>query len=231
MTRPATLAFVSWNIHGFKGEGRRPDPEHTLRVLHELDADVIALQEVDGRAHLGRLPQAFERLAEGLPGHRVEARLFGRAGREYGHLLWSRWPVVAATLHGLPGPGFEPRAAIDAVLDTPLGPVRVLAAHFGLRPQARRAQAAFLAGLVAPGEATIALGDFNEWRRDGGVHRRLAAVLPLAVRLPSWPAQRPLVALDRLYASRDLCLVEAEVTAGGATASDHRPLKVTLQAR
>ncbi|WP_062203431.1 endonuclease/exonuclease/phosphatase family protein [Aureimonas sp. AU12] len=231
MTNPATLTFASWNIHGFKGEGRRPDPERTLRILRAIDADVVALQEVDGRAHLGRLPQAFERLAEGLPGHRVEARLFGAAGREYGHLLWSRWPILAATIHALPGPGFEPRAAIEGVVETPLGRVRVLAAHFGLRPQARRAQAAFLAGLAVPGEATVALGDFNEWRGEGGVHRRLSAVLPLTVRRPSWPARRPLVALDRLYASSDLRLVDAEVVAEGAPASDHRPLKVTLRMR
>ncbi|WP_062112354.1 endonuclease/exonuclease/phosphatase family protein [Aureimonas sp. AU40] len=224
MSDRAALRVATWNIHGFLGEGRRPDFERTLRLLRVIDADLLALQEVDARTHLRREPFAFERLREALGDHCVEARLFGPPGRDYGQLLWSRYPLEQAEVHLLPGPGFEPRAVIEAVAATPLGPVRVLATHFGLRPAARRRQAAFLAQLVRPGETSLTMGDLNEWRPSGVVDWTLRAVLPLAVQPVSWPAKRPLVPMDRLYASADLALVHAEAFRAAAPASDHLPV-------
>ena len=43
------LTFVSYNIHKGVGLDRRRDPERIVAVLREIDADVIALQEVDRR--------------------------------------------------------------------------------------------------------------------------------------------------------------------------------------
>jgi endonuclease/exonuclease/phosphatase family metal-dependent hydrolase len=43
------LTFASYNIHKAVGLDRRRDPERILRVLHEIDADIVALQEVDRR--------------------------------------------------------------------------------------------------------------------------------------------------------------------------------------
>ena len=43
------LTFASYNIHKAVGLDRRRDPERILSVLREIDADVIALQEVDRR--------------------------------------------------------------------------------------------------------------------------------------------------------------------------------------
>ncbi|WP_062014612.1 endonuclease/exonuclease/phosphatase family protein [Aureimonas sp. AU4] len=225
--RAAPLRCLTWNLHGFIGEGRRPDPERTLRVIREVGADVAALQEVDGRTHLGRLPRAFERLAEGLGGYVLEARLYGEGECAYGHVLWSRYP-----LHGevvlLPGPGFEPRGAIRASVATPHGSLTVLATHFGLRPRARRRQAEAVASLVGPGP-TIALGDLNEWNPAGGVDRRLRAALPERAALPSWPARRPLTPLDRVYAGGGARILEARTVPATRPASDHLGLVVELE--
>ena len=231
MSASGALRVATWNIHGFFGEGRRPDFERTIRLIRAIDADIIALQEVDGRAHLGREPFAFERLREALAGHVAEARLFGARGRDYGHLLWSRHPLRDVKVHALPGPGFEPRAVIEAEADTPLGRVRCLAAHFGLRPAARQRQAAFLSGLVRPGEAAIALGDFNEWRASGAVDAELRAVLPQVVQRPSWPAKRPFMPMDRIYASADLQLESAEAFHDAAPGSDHLPVVASFSLR
>lgn len=229
MSASDTLRVATWNIHGFLGEGRRPDFERTVRVIERIDADLLALQEVDGRSHLGREPFAFERLRDALGGHLVEARLVGSGGRAYGHVFWSRHPLSEEFVRHLPGPGFEPRAVIDVIVATPIGALRCLAAHFGLRPVARRSQAAFVAGFVRSGEPTIALGDFNEWRRAGAVDRALREVLPGAIQPPTWPARRPLVPMDRLYASADFRIDSAEALREAAPASDHLPLVVTLR--
>ena len=43
------LTFASYNIHKAVGVDGRRSPDRILAVLHELQADVIALQEVDRR--------------------------------------------------------------------------------------------------------------------------------------------------------------------------------------
>ncbi|KTQ97753.1 hypothetical protein NS226_03665 [Aureimonas ureilytica] len=229
MSASGAIRIATWNIHGFFGEGRRPDFERTIRCIRAMDADILALQEVDGRTHLRREPFAFERLAEALGDHFAPAPLFGRTGREYGHALWSRFPLADVAIQRLPGPGFEPRAVIDARAQTPLGPLRLLSLHLGLRPAARRAQADAVAALVEPGEASVVLGDFNEWRSGGPVDRCLRRVLPEVAHPPSWPARRPLVPMDRLYASRTLRLSDIRAWTEAAPASDHLPVVATLR--
>jgi endonuclease/exonuclease/phosphatase family metal-dependent hydrolase len=222
---PAPIRVLSWNLHGFIGKGRRPDLARTLAAVARLAPDIAALQEVDGRTRLGRSAFAFEQLAEGLGFHLAEARTMrGRApGTDYGHVLWSRWPIRGAEMVRLPG-GVEPRMAIDARIETPRGPLRVLSAHLSLNGGARRAQARVLAERVAAaGGPALVLGDLNEWRADGPVHRALAAVLPDSARPRSWPAGRPVAAMDRLYAS-GATLLSGAVDALSAQASDHLPL-------
>lgn len=218
------LRIATWNLHGFVGEGRRPDPHRSFRVIDSLAADILALQEVDGRTHLRRLPQAFERVRDALGGYLVEARLFGPSGREYGHVLWSRHPIETSAIHPLPGPGMEPRGAIEALIATPLGPLRIVAAHFGLDPRCRPRQAAAVVGLRTAGVPTVVLGDFNEWRRKGPVHRRLASALPVHTPVPTWPVGRPFACLDRIYASSDVTLRTIRARSDAAAASDHLPL-------
>ncbi|WP_182084774.1 endonuclease/exonuclease/phosphatase family protein [Aureimonas sp. ME7] len=221
---PRPFRVATWNVHGFIGEGRRPDPDRTLRLIEAIDPDVIALQEVDGRARLGRLPRAFERLGSSLGDHFVPAPLFGRPGEEYGIALWSRHAIARVVVHKLPGPGIEPRAAIDATIQTPMGDLRVVATHFGLNPRGRKAQAAVLASIVDPSEAAIVMGDFNEWRSDGAVHRTLVAALPTQAAGVTWPVRRPMFGLDRIYASRSVGIQGAGSFRQAAPASDHLPL-------
>ncbi|MBC8130195.1 MAG: endonuclease/exonuclease/phosphatase family protein, partial [Rhizobiaceae bacterium] len=98
---PAPLRIVSWNVHGCVGADWRCDPLRTFAVIAALKPDILALQEIDGRTHLRRHSRAFETFAERLGGHRVEARLVRKPDRDYGHLLWSRWPLAQASVRRL----------------------------------------------------------------------------------------------------------------------------------
>ena len=225
--RPVRL--MTWNIHGFFGADGRSDKSRVLDVIRRIDPDILALQEVDGRVRFGREPFAFEALADSLGGHVAEARLFGRPGNEYGHILWSRWPFLVARVILLPGGHFEPRAAIAARIDTPNGPLRVVSAHFSLTPGARRGQADAVTGLTRGGEPAVAMGDFNEWLRSGPVHKWIAAALPVNLRPRSWPARRPIAAMDRIYASAGLALDPFTFdSVAAAAASDHLPVAAVL---
>jgi endonuclease/exonuclease/phosphatase family metal-dependent hydrolase len=224
---PSSIRVVSWNIHGSVGRDRRCDPDRILRHIHALQPDILALQEVDGRSHLGRRAGAFEFFADSLGDHLVEARLVRRPGRDYGHLLWSRWPIAGSSVRLLPFGRIEQRAAIDAVVTTPDSPLRLLSTHFGLSPIARRSQALALAALAeASSMPTVALGDFNEWRASGWVHRTLANVLPVNIRPLTWPSRRPFVPMDRLYASDHISIRRSATEASDA--SDHLPLVVDI---
>ena len=224
---------VTWNCHGSIGADRRCDPERTLSTIARLGPDILALQEVDGRSHLGRQRRAFETLGQGLleiaGSQIVEARTVRREDRDYGHLLWSRWPIVTATVHPLPEAGFEPRAAIEAVVATPAGRLRVLAFHLGLLPRQRRAQAQFLAERVDAGDGPVlAMGDGNDLRLGGALHAALAPRLPVHATPRSFPARWPMLRLDRIYASAGFSLVTQGPDAASGLASDHLAVAADL---
>ncbi|WP_152044928.1 endonuclease/exonuclease/phosphatase family protein [Aureimonas psammosilenae] len=222
----ASFRVVTWNVHGGVGRDGRCDLERVAEALLALRPDVAALQEIDGRTHLGRRPRAFERIAEALGGHVVEARTTGRGDKAYGHLLWSARPFARAAVLRLPGGRLEPRAVIDAETPTPAGLMRILASHFSLGAADRRSQAAYVAERCAGTDRpTIALGDFNDWRLDKGpVHGALGAVLPELATLRTFPARRPMFRLDRIYASRALHLHGVDVGREAGALSDHLPL-------
>ena len=172
-------------------------------MITRLQPDILALQEVDGRAHLGRRERAFEWFTERLGPHICEARTVPRANRDYGHLLWSRWPFHSCEISTLPGKGLEPRMAIEVAIETPGGSITVLAAHLGLSPVARKAQAEFLAARAAASSyPTLMLGDTNAWRLSGSVDDALRTVLPVAATPRSFPAWWPLARMDRIYAGK-----------------------------
>ena len=224
------MRLLTWNIHGCIGRDGRCDPERIVDELAISKSDIVALQEVDGRTHLGRRANAFEYFAAQLGGHVAEARLIRRSGRDYGHLLWSRWPLHDIEVTLLPGGTLERRGVIKATCMTPDGPVRILATHLGVFPWQRPAQALVLALQIENAQLpTLALGDFNEWRRSGAVHRSLTSQLPLLAACATWPSARPIAWMDRIYASNHFRITASHALA--TKASDHLPLVADVSLR
>ena len=165
MTR---LRIATWNMHGGVGLDGRFAPERIARVIGELDADVIALQEfgsrdvaLDLRAHLERAGAA----------QAIVMPTLQKYGSDFGNVVLTRWPASAITCHALGVDGREPRNAIDLVIDYGHGTLRVVATHLGLRAAERSQQIERLRALLdEPSSQTIVLGDVNEWRRRGAVH-------------------------------------------------------------
>lgn len=223
------LRVASWNLHKCVGADGRFDPERSAAVIAELDADIVALQEVDKRfgRRTGLLDLAAVERACGLVPLRVSDVPDGHGW--HGNALLIR-PHTAARVRRLRLPGAEPRGAVMAELDLPTGPLRVIAAHLGLLRRSRTRQARAILEAITAGEhmPTVLLGDLNEWHL--GARSSLRALEPLfgpqdAVPA-SFPAALPVLALDRILGLPQGLVTD--VVAHGSPlariASDHLPL-------
>ncbi len=228
----AAVTIASYNIHKCVGSDGRFDPDRIAEVICEMDADVVALQEADKR--FGRRDglldlEALERRT-GLVPAAVAVSANGHGW--HGNALLYRTGRVAG-LERVALPGAEPRGAIVVDFDMDEAPLRIIAAHLGLLRRSRKRQVETLVGRVADGEGpTLILGDLNEWRL--GERSSLLALGqhfgPVGVTVPSFPAQFPVFALDRVLARPEgmVLRIEAHDTPLARLASDHLPIKATI---
>src|SRR5690348_14674497 len=158
---PVFLRAATYNLHSCIGGDRRYDPERSLKVLQEIDADVLALQEVGGYLHNG--VEQIHFLEERLEMHAVAGPNITRRGTQFGNAILVRGKVRESRRVDLNILPFEPRGAIDAVADTAAGPLRIIATHLGLFPRERRQQIDRLAAVLQRHHwpLTVFLGDFN----------------------------------------------------------------------
>jgi endonuclease/exonuclease/phosphatase family metal-dependent hydrolase len=223
------LVVATYNIHRCYGGDGRFAPERIRAVLDELDADLVALQEVETRDGGGLdlldflAGDAYRPIA-GPTMHRRNAR--------YGNALLTRLPVAESFQHDLSVPGREPRGAIDARVRAGGTTVRLMATHFGLSVAERRLQARRILELMEPQAepVEILLGDLNEWflwgKLLGWLHHAFAQTPSPA----TWPARLPLFALDRLWVrpSASLRRLHRHRTLASRAASDHLPLRAEI---
>ena len=225
------LVVASYNVHRCCGADRVCAPERIAEVLRRLDADVVALQEVDstlpehGADQLAMLSRAVGAAAIAGPTLLLHRAAYGNA------LLLRDLPVLAVRRHDLSVAGAEPRGAIDVELDVGGAAVRVVGTHLGLKRRERATQARWLLealdGWTGP---TVLLGDCNEWL-PGTSARKILDRRFGRVRLgPSFPAGRPFVSLDRIWVDPASAVIDAAVegTATARVASDHLPVRARL---
>jgi endonuclease/exonuclease/phosphatase family metal-dependent hydrolase len=140
-------AIVTWNIQNGRGCDGVTDLARIARVAQAMgESDVLCFQEIARRdpAFGGGADQVAE--LEGLfPGFQA---IFGptlvRGERQYGNMILSRLPVLQVFNHLLPHPaegGFKhmQRQAIEAVVETRAGPLRVVTTHLEYYSDAHRA--------------------------------------------------------------------------------------------
>ncbi len=143
--RGISVKLASYNIQYGFGADERYDLARAIRAVG--DADVIALQEVERhwqRTGEDDQPELISRL---LPEHhyvygpafdmdasrREGARIVSRR-RQFGTMILSRLPIAWSRLHLLPmrrmvQPLNTQNAALECMIRTPAGPVRVLSIH------------------------------------------------------------------------------------------------------
>jgi len=230
----AVLRVASYNIHEGIGGDRILDLERVACVINDLDADVIALQEV--HAGFGDKVQRrqLDFLAQATELSPVSGVTMMRSDGHYGNAVLARTPVLRQRLHDISFLGREPRGVIDLVLETDLGPVRFMATHLGLRPNERRYQARRLLSWVENAHQPVVLaGDFNEWFPWGKSIRWLSKpfVSPSQLSPRTFPAKYPLFGLDCIFAAPPLRVLRRDAVDRGLAriASDHLPLLAVIE--
>src|SRR5258708_4232491 len=140
---------MTWNIHGAVGRNPRFDLERVVALVQRHQPDIVALQEIDSRrARAAHVDNPFDVLQKALGSHGVGAKTVTTADGDYGQALISRWPIRAAHVHVISYEEREPRRAIRCEIDTPHGPVRLIATHLGLSVRERRDQVRALLRLI-----------------------------------------------------------------------------------
>lgn len=221
------IRLASYNVHKCLGMDRRRQPDRIVSVLASLNADIVALQEVDHR--LGGRPAALPvaMVTERTDLSPLPYALGPLSLGWHGQTILVRRTLSVSAIRRLELPGLEPRGAILAEVETPQGPIRIVGAHLGLIRRYRQMQfAAIHAALSrrAPMPTAI-LGDFNDWSRRGS-GPDLGTGFRLHAPGPSFPAPRPVGALDRIAVGAGLHIHDAGVHAAAPAhiASDHLPI-------
>jgi endonuclease/exonuclease/phosphatase family metal-dependent hydrolase len=224
---------ASYNVHRCVGRDGRHDPGRVAKVIEELQADVIALQEVDYRYHIRRGVDQLRFLAEATGLESVWGPvLYGPRSGEYGNGLLTRHEVLAVRGIDLSVPRHQRRGALDVDLSVHGTRVRVVAAHLGLGLNERQTQVRRLLQALHDhdGAPLVLLGDFNEWRPPSRPLRRLHRHFGRTPGLRSFPSNFPLFALDRIWVQPRAALVAIEVHSShwARRASDHLPVRGVL---
>lgn len=224
------VTVVTYNIHRCFGSDGRFSPERIRTVLAELDADIIALQEVETRQDGGFDLLEFFAGDEYQP---IAGPTMLKQNAHYGNALLSRLPVEQVFKHDLSVPGREPRGAIDVRIRAGNTTARLLATHFGLSVRERRIQAQRVLELMEPQAepVEILLGDLNEWFLRGQLLGWLHRVFVETPSPATYPARFPLLALDRLWVRPNSVLRQLQpyLSPLAQVASDHLPLRAELE--
>jgi endonuclease/exonuclease/phosphatase family metal-dependent hydrolase len=215
------MRIATWNVQWCRGLDGRVDPARIAAGLRRLgDPDVACLQEVaSGFADLpgSQGEDLPAELARALPQHEsvvgwaVDVPGAGGLRKRFGNMLLSRLPVGRVLRHSLPWPAAPeepsmPRCAVEAIVNAPFGPLRVVSTHLEYySAEHRAAQIARLAQLhvewaaarkqVAEDgpfrsqpspQSTVLCGDFN-LPPDDPLHQR---VLDIGF-VDAWEALHP----------------------------------------
>jgi endonuclease/exonuclease/phosphatase family metal-dependent hydrolase len=215
----------------------RTRPARTIDVLADIDADLVALQEVTGAGPDGA--SHAEEIGAALGMGWVMAPVRHLRGRPFGNVVLSRLPVRQHVQYDLSWRTCEPRGCqrVDVMVGD--AALHLYNVHLGTAIRERHHQAERLATIVHDRRVhgpKLVLGDFNEWMRGLAttlLSERLQSIDLRAhlKRRRTYPGFFPLLHLDHIYyqGAVEVLRVDLPRTRRSLIASDHLPLVAEVQ--
>ncbi len=242
------ISVATYNIHkGFSQFNRRFVLYELRQRLHELNSDIVFLQEESGanfNAALHGMADLARSQHEFLAHEKWAYHAYGKNSvydsGHHGNAILSRYPILNWGNQDISVHRFESRGVLHCELALPQGTrLHCLCVHLGLFKRGRSMQFGALVELIRhsiPKDAPLIIaGDFNDWNN----HARhlLASELDLhevfesgnGALARSFPVAFPVLRLDRIYArglSVKSCAVHAQYPWNKI--SDHAALSATL---
>ncbi len=231
-----TFKVATYNIHKCVGIDRKYSPERIVDVLREVDADVVAMQEVLCRSHLNERDHQAKFIARelGMDFRLGENRRLN--GGDYGNAILSRFPIEHHQNFDISIKKYEPRGCLRSTILVNGEELHFVNVHMGTSFFERRKQVhKMLAVHVLDNPEfigrRIVAGDFNEWIN--GVTTRMFRSNFKSVdprlhlgRARTFPGILPLVHLDNVYFDESFKLRNANLhrSRTALIASDHLPI-------
>jgi endonuclease/exonuclease/phosphatase family metal-dependent hydrolase len=233
---------VTYNVHKCRGLDRRVHPERIVEVLREVDADIIALQEVLSIEGKNRKDHQARFIAEELClDYRIGENRRLRGGA-YGNVTLSRFPLLFSHNYDLSHPGHEERGCLR--VDIQINKkclLHVYNVHLGTSYKERRQQtikilhSEILRNRSLRG-VRLLLGDFNDWTQGAALkilsdHFDGEDIRHHLRRSRTYPGLFPFLHLDHVYFDRTLKLEQVLLhrSRKALIASDHLPIVVDFR--
>lgn len=221
--------MATFNIqHGRRADGSGVDVEAVGRSCAALDADVLAVQEVDvGVGRSGGVDQVAA-IADATGLSPAFVPTIDLDGGRYGHALFARGEITEVKRVALDTAGAEPRVALVAdVLLRAEADLRIASVHLSVDERVARRQLQAVAARLDPAldGPTVVLGDSNLPRR--AVRQVLGPHgFVVARSRPTFPASWPHRWIDHVAVGGGPAVGGAQVRRFAV--SDHRALVVDV---
>lgn len=226
------LVAATYNVHRWIGADGTSDPGRVVRVIRELKAGIVGLQEVifphdEGSGDFSQKDLARETGLQVIPGPTLS-----RENSHFGNVLLVAYPVLEVRRLDLSVAGREPRGAIDVDLEVGGARARVIVTHLGLRAFERHYQAKRLYEALSSrtNDLVMLMGDFNEWLPPSILLRRIRRRFGTPRAPRTFPGRFPIFSLDRIWVRPREALERLAVHKSplAKVASDHLPLRATV---
>lgn len=221
---------LTWNIHGGVGLDFRHDIRRIGNILERHNADIVALQEVNLRKKSSDIQNTYEYLKQKGGRYSCHAWTINDPIGNYGHVLFSKFPMKKQIIHDVSIPNREPRAIIESLVNFPVGQIRIITLHLGIGIRDKVHQLDRLRDIILTGGTLpiILLGDFNQWLGKN-VENKLSDLLDISPKLRSYPSFIPVLTLDRIMCTRSIEIVHMKKIYEAWIASDHLPIVADIK--
>ncbi len=222
-----TLKVMTFNVRHCAGMDLVVDYDRTAAVIAQQQSDVVALQELDSMTGRSEHRYQLGELANRTKYHPVFGAAIDYDGGKYGvGILTRETPLCAKRI---PLPGDEPRVLLVVELQDYV----IACTHLDLEEEPRLASVPLIIEEALRWEKPFLLaGDWNDTPDSELLQEITKYFTILSGNGVSYPADEPTECLDyiAIFKRHAAEVLETEVI-DESVASDHRPVKVSLELR